>query len=176
MFPTEANYRDPYPVSYTHLDVYKRQEDEDAEEALEAEDDDEVIVDPPRPLAGEGPGVRASGGNGGVGLRAEADFRARAAEAYAAYQSSYKKRFKWLPGSLFAKTLAKDLLQDAGALIAVLDYCGVWDPARDAKLAELRQLATERHGREKLLILSLIHISRPRALAMAGQRRRVRRR
>ena len=131
-----------------------RYEDEDAEEALEAEDDDEVIVDPPRPLAGEGPGVRASGGNGGVGLRAEADFRARAAEAYAAYQSSYKKRFKWLPGSLFAKTLAKDLLQDAGALIAVLDYCGVWDPARDAKLAELRQLATERHGREKLLIFT----------------------
>ena len=131
-----------------------RYEDEDAEEALEAEDDDEVIVDPPRPLAGEGPGVRASGGNGGVGLRAEADFRARAAEAYAAYQSSYKKRFKWLPGSLFAKTLAKDLLQDAGALIAVLDYCGVWDPARDAKLTELRQLATERHGREKLLIFT----------------------
>ncbi len=139
-------------------------DDEDAEDALEAEDDDEINVDSPRadltPLAPlsmneEGGGAKGWGVRfGGKGLRAEADFRARAAEVYAVYRNTYQKRFKWLSGSLFTKTLTKDLLQDARALIAVLDFCGVWSPARDAKLAELRKLATERHGQEKLLIFT----------------------
>jgi hypothetical protein len=73
---------------------------------------------------------------------------------YAVYAGAYHKRFKWLPGSLFAKSLARDLRQDARSLIAVLDFCGPWNPARDAKLAELRKLVTERHGQEKLLIFT----------------------
>lgn len=128
-------------------------DDEDAEDVLEAEDDAEITIDSPLPV-GEGLGVRVAGGNGGNGLRAEAGFRARAAEAYTLYQSTYQRRFKWLPGSLFTRTLVQDLLEDAHALIAVLEFCGVWNPARDAKLAELRQLVTARHGREKLLIFT----------------------
>ncbi len=119
-------------------------DDEDAEETLDTEEDDSPALTPPG----------AGKGNAGNNLRTEADFRARAAEVYAVYQNTYQKRFKWLPGALFTKTLARHLRQDAQALIAVLDFCGVWNPARDAKLAALHQLAVERHGQEKLLIFT----------------------
>ena len=49
------------------------------------------------------------------GLRTEADYRARAAEAYKNYSGPLKNRFKWLPGAFFIKTLASDLLDDARA-------------------------------------------------------------
>jgi hypothetical protein len=127
-----------------------RDDDEDPEEPPESEEDDENLT-PPAPLSMNGEGGVRFGGNG---LRTEADFRARAAEVYAIYQGAYQKRFKWLPGALFAKTLARHLLQDALALIAVLDFCGSWNPARDAKLIELRKLVMERHGQEKLLIFT----------------------
>jgi hypothetical protein len=128
-----------------------RYDDEDPDDPPESEDDDGVDEgDSPLSLTLPHKG----GGNGGGSLRTEADFRARAAEVYAIYASAYQKRFKWLPGSLFAKSLARDLRQDARSLIAVLDFCGPWNPARDAKLAELRKLVTERHGQEKLLIFT----------------------
>lgn len=120
-----------------------RDDDEDPDDPPETEDDDESIDSP----VGAGVG-------GGHGLRTEADFCARAAEVYAVYANAYQKRFKWLPGSLFAKALAKDLRQDARSLLAVLDCCGPWNPARDAKLTELRKLVMERHGQEKLLIFT----------------------
>ncbi|WP_027716692.1 helicase-related protein [Desulfuromonas sp. TF] len=86
--------------------------------------------------------------------RTDAEFRQRAAEIYGEYAEHYKKRFKWLRPSLFVKTLAKDLANDATALLLVLSKCGLWDPARDAKLDALLQLLADRHGSEKVLIFT----------------------
>lgn len=90
----------------------------------------------------------------GNSLRSETDFRARAAIAYTAYSGPLKKRFKWLPGSLFINDLANHLQSDALALLAVLKQCGDWNPDHDAKLTELARLISKKHGTEKLLIFT----------------------
>jgi len=119
--------------------------DEDPDEVMaggEDENGNEQIDDPE---------VDLSLGNG---LRTEADFRARATKAYTAYSGPFKNRFKWLPSGLFIKSLAKDLLADALALIDVLTTCGQWNPDHDAKLAELIKLIKTRHNKEKLLVFT----------------------
>ena len=87
-------------------------------------------------------------------LRTEDAFRARAAKAYQAYSGPFKKRFKWLPSSLFMDDLFKDLQADAMSLMAVLQHCGDWDPARDSKLAELAKLVRTTHSKEKILVFT----------------------
>jgi len=88
------------------------------------------------------------------GLRSEADYRARAAEAYKAYSGALKSRFKWLPGSLFVKKLARNLLADAQALLNVLKVCGDWKPEADNKLEALVELIQKKHPKDKLLIFT----------------------
>jgi hypothetical protein len=88
------------------------------------------------------------------GLRTEADFRARAKQVYESYAGELKRRFRWLPSGLFVRSLATDLVADAGALIRILRDCGWWDPARDAKLAELTRLISEQHADEKVLVFT----------------------
>jgi SNF2 family DNA or RNA helicase len=88
------------------------------------------------------------------GLRTEADYRARAAKAYEAYNGALKSRFKWLPASLFITSLAKDLLADATSLLKVLAICGEWDPARDTKLDALVDLIEKRHPHDKILVFT----------------------
>lgn len=83
------------------------------------------------------------------GLRREEDYRARAAQAYEAYSGPLKTRFKWLPGSLFVKALAKDLLADAQALLGVLHACGDWEPDADNKLSALADLIQKKHPKDK---------------------------
>ncbi|MDD2776201.1 MAG: phospholipase D-like domain-containing protein [Gallionella sp.] len=87
-------------------------------------------------------------------LRTEADFRARAAHAYIAYSTDFKKRFKWLPSHVFKASLAADLQADALALLALLKQCGEWDAQQDAKLGELIKLINTVHCTEKLLIFT----------------------
>ncbi|MHB9101658.1 MAG: C-terminal helicase domain-containing protein [Sulfuricella sp.] len=117
--------------------------DEDPEDAMAEDVDDDTVVDDPE--------VSAATTNG---LRTEADYRERAAKAYAAYSATFKNRFKWLPSSLFIKALGNDLQTDALALLDVLKQCGDWKPDHDAKLAELMKLATISHGKEKLLVFT----------------------
>lgn len=88
------------------------------------------------------------------GLFTEADYRARAAKAYEAYSGTLKTRFKWLPGSLFIKALAKDLLADAQSLLQLLKLCGDWQADADTKLAALIELINQRHPKEKLLVFT----------------------
>ena len=95
--------------------------------------------------------IKVAAGNS---LRSEADFRERAAIAYTAYSGPLKKRFKWLPSSMFIRELANDLQNDALALLAVLKQCGDWNPAHDAKLTELVRLISKMHGNEKLLVFT----------------------
>ena len=120
--------------------------DEDSEDAMAIErnsDDSVEELDDP------------GGGSSDInGLRTEADFRDRAANVYAAYCGSFKRRFKWLPGSLFIKELGNDLQTDALALIDILKQCGEWNPEQDGKLAKLIELAKARHCKDKLLIFT----------------------
>jgi SNF2 family DNA or RNA helicase len=88
------------------------------------------------------------------GLCTEADYRAHAAQVYKSYSGPLKKRFKWLPGSLFIKTLAKDLRADAQELLQLLAKCGEWETRKDAKLAALADLITKKHPKEKLLVFT----------------------
>ena len=69
-----------------------------------------------------------------VGVRSEADYQRIAAELYGRFASDWRSRFDWLRADLFRAELARDLLHDAQALIAVLERSGRWDPARDRKL------------------------------------------
>lgn len=89
-----------------------------------------------------------------VGLTAEEVYRKRAAAAYHLYETRYKKRFKWLPSSLFVGDLRVHLLADARALLEALRRCGDWRPAADAKLNALVALLTITHPREKVLIFT----------------------
>jgi hypothetical protein len=124
-----------------------RYDDEDPEDAMAAsgrdDDENEDGADAPKLAVGVT-----------NGLREEADFRNRAAKAYAAYSGPFKNRFKWLPSALFVPDLRKALLADALALIEVLKFCGEWNPAHDAKLAELVKLIQVDHGKEKLLVFT----------------------
>lgn len=115
-----------------------RHYDEDPDGLLADDDGDDDITDP----------------TATNGLRTEDDYRARAAKAYEAYGTALRSRFKWLPGSLFIKALAQDLLADAQSLLRVLDQCGNWDPARDAKLDALIELILRRHSKDKLLVFT----------------------
>ncbi|HXO04113.1 MAG TPA: C-terminal helicase domain-containing protein, partial [Candidatus Sulfotelmatobacter sp.] len=87
-------------------------------------------------------------------LRTEDAFKTRAAEVYAKYTSQFKRRFKWLPPSLFVKALAEHLRNDATALLRILHKCGEWDAAKDAKLNSLFQLIANEHPKHKVLIFT----------------------
>ncbi len=87
-------------------------------------------------------------------LRTEKDFRDRAAQVYTEYAIEYNRRFRWLSPSFFTSQLGKSLLDDARALIAVLDRCGTWDVSKDTKLAALVSLLTETHPDEKVLVFT----------------------
>jgi len=87
-------------------------------------------------------------------LRTEADFRQRAAEIYALYERKYTRRFKWLRPNLFIKALSRDLHADAQRLVGILEINGDWNPGRDAKLAALVELLTEKHPSDKILVFT----------------------
>lgn len=84
----------------------------------------------------------------------EKDYRSRATEVYALYQGQYKKRFKWLSAGLFVTDLRDELLSDSRELIRLLNVCGRWNEARDAKLDALAGLLTKQHREDKVLIFT----------------------
>ncbi len=87
--------------------------------------------------------------------KTEKVFRQRAELIYQEYITKYQRRFKWLPATVFdIKKLKRDLLEDAKALINVLQQCGNWNPQVDEKLAVLIKLLTETHPQDKVLIFT----------------------
>lgn len=89
-----------------------------------------------------------------MNLKTENDFRQRAAEIYARYQTQYKKRFRWLRSSLFVKELSADLSDDSNLLLDVLNVSGDWNTTKDAKLKALYKLIAEIHPDEKVIVFS----------------------
>ena len=88
------------------------------------------------------------------GARSEARMRDVASRVYTLYQTQFARRFRWLRPGLFRPALKKHLLEDARALIGLLDQVGTWDPKDDAKLTALHRLVTETHPDEKVLVFS----------------------
>ena len=89
-----------------------------------------------------------------VSTRTVQEFEIRAAEVYAQYQGTYKRRFKWQRSDLFLRSLADDLRNDAGTMLKILNDCGPWDPTRDAKVDALFELLTVKHPKEKVLVFT----------------------
>ena len=89
-----------------------------------------------------------------ISLRTEEDFRKRAADIYMEYAQQYRTRFKWLRPNVFIKTLGKDLHNDAGALLKVLQKCGEWNADQDTKLSALANLLIDKHPSEKVIIFN----------------------
>ncbi|MDI6753321.1 MAG: helicase-related protein [Thermodesulfobacteriota bacterium] len=87
-------------------------------------------------------------------LRKPEDFKRRAAEVYRQYATHGKNRFAWLRPDLFDKVLGENLQTDAESMIKVLERCGDWDPARDAKLGSLADLLHKKHPDEKVIVFS----------------------
>ena len=108
-------------------------------------DNQETPLDPKRPLGvAEGP----------ITLRSVADFKQRAEEVYTQYRTLYARRYQWIRPDLFQKRLLKDLTADAENLLLVLQVCGRWNPAHDAKLDALYQLLTHTYPHDKVLVFS----------------------
>ena len=127
--------------------------DEDEEGAEKAAGDGAVT---PR---AKGAVTAAGGGDSATavtsrGLRREVDFRRRAAELYADYESRQHRRFRWLRSELFTDDLAADLEQDAEALQGILTDAGDWDADKDAKLNALCEFLTDTYPEEKVLVFT----------------------
>lgn len=84
----------------------------------------------------------------------ESEFRDRAQTVYSAYRIDMPRRFKWIRGSLFKKTLAKQLLEDAKALMEVLAHAREWSFDKDKKLKELLKLVQHSHPTQKILLFT----------------------
>jgi superfamily II DNA or RNA helicase len=98
--------------------------------------------------------VASNGATGRTRLGTEAQFRERAAEVYAQYAGPWKRRFRWLPSTRFLPQLSEDLQADVGELLGVLNRCGEWDAARDAKLAKLAELVQKKHPGRKIIVFT----------------------
>ena len=83
------------------------------------------------------------------------DFERRTAEIYGRYTTQkYKSRFKWIRPDLFNPSLRKELIDDAHALLEILQQYGKWDAEKDAKLNALEALLTQSHPDEKILVFT----------------------
>jgi SNF2 family DNA or RNA helicase len=78
----------------------------------------------------------------------------RAAAAYTLYSTQFKSKFKWISPRFFKPNLAQQLAADTQALNELMRAQGIWNAAKDAKLLALKELVTQTHGKEKLLIFT----------------------
>ena len=86
--------------------------------------------------------------------QSETSYRKKAEIIYHQYATQFRKRFKWIRPVLFNSQLKKDLLQDARKLLQILNECGKWEMAKDAKLMAMVDLLTQKHPNEKILIFT----------------------
>jgi superfamily II DNA or RNA helicase len=83
-----------------------------------------------------------------------AAYRNRAAQAYQTYRTQYRRNFQWIDGKFFISDLKRSLLEDAQALLGVLENARQWQPERDTKLDELRRLITREYPNDKVLVFT----------------------
>ena len=80
--------------------------------------------------------------------------KAHAKSVYGLYATQFKKRFKWIDSKLFLHKLAEHLAEDTNKLRNLLSRHGSWTTAGDHKFAELLDLVTKRHGKDKVLVFT----------------------
>jgi len=88
------------------------------------------------------------------GLRTEKDFVRESEKVYQLYSTKFRKRFNWIRSEVFRPALVKHLSEDANALMAVLQCCGVWNPEKDAKLQDLYNLVNKKYPNTKVLVFT----------------------
>lgn len=139
----------PLPIGTQGAEMLDtRFEDEDAEDLeytaadLFDDDTDEATTGPTEPPPRWEP------------LLDEDDYRRRAAEAYNQYATKFKRRFKWLRAGLFQESLRRALLDDARALLGILQAAGTWSAEADAKLNALEEVLRATHPEDKVLVFS----------------------
>jgi hypothetical protein len=86
-------------------------------------------------------------------LRTLNDYRACAERTYQNYRAN-EKRFYWLAPRFFTPELQQHLLEDAHALLEILNMAGEWNPDEDAKLDALHALLTRMHPDDKVLVFT----------------------
>ena len=86
-------------------------------------------------------------------LRTLDDYRACAERTYQNYRAN-EKRFYWLAPRFFTPELQQHLLEDAHALLEILNMAGEWNPDEDAKLDALHALLTRMHPDDKVLVFT----------------------
>jgi superfamily II DNA or RNA helicase len=147
VFAHAIEHRLPIPIGPQDAEMLDPDlEDEDREVDPTLFDDPDVEDD-----AAEDPPPDEAAADG---LHSETSLREAAARVYTLYQTQFARRFRWLRPGLFRPALEKHLLEDARALIGLLDRAGAWRSDRDAKLAALLRLMRESHPVEKVLVFS----------------------
>jgi superfamily II DNA or RNA helicase len=90
----------------------------------------------------------------GVIEEAENNTSSKAESIYRQYADEYRKRFKWISSRLFKKELREHLAEDVTALRDLLNRYGSWKSEQDRKLAQLEELITHSHGKDKVLVFT----------------------
>ena len=80
------------------------------------------------------------------------EYRRRAERYYRFLQN--KNNVDWLDSRYFKRSLKQRLLNDSLAIIDMMKLCGTWDPEQDQKLSSLRNLITDTHPNEKILVFT----------------------
>lgn len=94
-------------------------------------------------------------GNGGENGRVDVDIYARSARAhYEEISTRHRTRHNWLPADYFTPELTRSLRHDTALLREILAQGRSWNPASDPKLIALRNLLTQQHRHEKVLIFT----------------------
>jgi superfamily II DNA or RNA helicase len=79
----------------------------------------------------------------------------KASKVYDLYSgNTYKHRFDWIRGELFAPVLMKHLANDSKEIINILKTGKDWNADDDRKLNALDELLTEKHKNEKVLVFT----------------------
>ena len=81
-------------------------------------------------------------------------FKEDAAKIYQLYTTQYRSQFRWIRPDLFRRSLGKDLIDDAHALLEILRQYGTWAPEKDTKLNALEDLLAQSHPEDKILIFT----------------------
>jgi superfamily II DNA or RNA helicase len=83
-----------------------------------------------------------------------AGYENHAAQLYALYSTTFRRRFSWLPASFFTKHLTANLVADTTSLLSLLSTSSNWRSALDTKLDALYALLTADHPSEKVIIFT----------------------
>ena len=85
----------------------------------------------------------------------EATYYERAKLIYERYNSpKFYKRFHWIRSAFFVPTLKQALIQDAKAILSILEKNAAWNPAQDRQLQALIDLCQHRHPTQKILVFT----------------------